>query len=196
MRGDSTSEQTSPVARTNQRRIWHLILVALATLLMVPVGPVLFPPQHSPAPVDAIFVLGPASQTRIGHAQDLIAAGYSETLVVSTTVGNGTYGADKLWICTHEQTYDVYCVQPYPSTTQGEIALFQRMAREHGWESVMVVTFAPHVLRTELYLDRCFSGEFTVVQDGTYLGPKRNALEYLYQLIAFAKAFTYTTGCA
>ncbi|MBF4457336.1 ElyC/SanA/YdcF family protein [Pseudoclavibacter sp. VKM Ac-2867] len=185
-----------PAGAWRERRIWHLVLLALATLLMIPVGPVLFPPQRAPTTVDAIFVLGPASQTRIGLGQDLIAAGFSNTLVVSTTPGMGTYGADKLWICTHEQAYDVHCVQPQPSTTQGEVALLQRMADEQGWDSVMVITFAPHVLRTELYLDRCFTGESTVVQDGTYLGPKRNALEYLYQLLAFGKAFTLSTGCA
>lgn len=175
---------------------WVLAVAATLALLLTPVGPIFSPVQGSPTHVDVIFVLGPPETSRLELAQELMAAGYSENLLISTPEFGWRYRAEGIGLCTVPQEFSVTCLQSEPFTTQGEIGALEQLSQEHGWDSALLITFKPHVTRTHLYLDRCFSGSADVIYDNTPISPREAVYQYGYQTGAFAKAFTRTTGCA
>lgn len=60
------------------------------------------------------------------------------------------------------QEPDVTCITPSPETTQGEAEAFSRLAQEHGWKSVTVVSQTSHVTRIRMLMGRCFPGTVRV----------------------------------
>ena len=173
-----------------------MLLVALMCLVLIPAGPILFPSQGTPTRSDAIMVLGPADNGRLDFARSLVADGYSDTIIVSADANGGRLSRENIRICNEPRSFRVICKQPSPFTTQGEVALLQSVFDEREWQSVIVVTGTMHVARAQLYLDRCFDGQATVISDGTTPPLGSLPYQYLYQTAGFLKAFTATPGCA
>jgi hypothetical protein len=57
----------------------------------------------------------------------------------------------------------VVCFSPADDTTKGEAAGFARIAKEHGWTSLIFVTDPPHVARSKWLISRCFPGKLGAI---------------------------------
>jgi hypothetical protein len=93
---------------------------------------------------DAIVVLG-GRPNRLPVGLRLWRAEVAPTLVIFNASGEGD----------DEHLY----VRPEPYTTRGEARATARLAREHGWRSIVVVTSSYHVPRARMLFRRAFDGE-------------------------------------
>ena len=181
--------QTSDSASRARRRLrWllaALVLVFLATSLRLFVFPSLPP---SPPRVDAIIELGgPGDRDRV--ALELARAHRASYVVQSTTEKDAR--SNKCLPPVPEVT--VLCFHADPYTTRGEAQSIQRLAAEHGWKSVILVTTPDQAWRARLRVTRCFDGDVYVTTAALPV------LEYLwqipYQWVATLKAVTIETDC-
>ena len=97
---------------------------------------------------DAIVVLG-GRANRLPVGLRLRAEGVAPVLLVFNASGAGN----------DEHLYE----RPDPYTTRGEAQAIARLADEHGWRSVVVVTSGYHVPRARLIVRRAFDGELQMV---------------------------------
>ena len=131
-------------------------LVLAATLF-------LWPPQHPPAHADAVVVLAGARGPRLERGLDLVRKGVAPVLAVSDGWGVGWVEANRL-CAGRPAPVRVVCFRPSPYSTRGEAEAVSRLARERGWQSVLVVTSRYHIVRAGILFARCFPG--TVSTDG------------------------------
>ena len=54
------------------------------------------------------------------------------------------------------------CFNPSPETTRGEAEAIGRLAKEHGWNRIVLVTSTYHMSRARLLVGRCYSGTVEV----------------------------------
>ncbi|WP_181028454.1 YdcF family protein [Pseudoclavibacter sp. RFBA6] len=156
-----------------------------------------FPSTDEPREVDAIIVLGPPREARIQAAQQLIADGYSDTLVIAVD----DYGIDSAINVDACSLSDgarsagtvTRCLIPEPFTTAGEALMVERLAAAEGWETVMVVTNVTHISRARMIFTDCLGGGVLAVADGTGVGDSTWAWQFLYQSGAFVKALVSPT---
>ena len=141
---------------------------------------------------DAILVLGgTAAGARYRYGLELARQGWAPTLVLSNPYGAEDRGSAALVtsMCqTPEPGLNVVCFVPEPKTTLGEGVQFRRLADENHWETVIVVTFVPHVSRARYIIAKCFDGELIMVASPTRLGPVGWAWMYVYQTAGYIKA--------
>jgi uncharacterized SAM-binding protein YcdF (DUF218 family) len=121
-----------------------------------------FPASSTPAHADAVVVFAGGDGERLDKALELVRDGVAPTLVVST-------GPDRL--CSNRYEFEVICFLPEPADTRGEAEAFGRIAREHGWQHIVMVTSDYHATRAHLLLDRCFPGTVDVTPAGSSKGP-------------------------
>lgn len=168
-----------------------LSLAVLAGLAAVAGYPVFVEPQvDKPRPADAILVVGgDAPQTRYREGLALARQGFAPHLLLSNPAGqvDEYCGSDG-------PGFSVECFAPDPGTTQGEARELGRLARERGWQTVIVVTYKPHVSRARYVMSQCFSGELVMVGVPTRLSVPYWAWMYVYQGAGFVKAFVQR-GC-
>ncbi|WP_100364116.1 YdcF family protein [Diaminobutyricimonas aerilata] len=173
-------------------------LVSVIALIVIAGLPLyVFPTSDEPRKVDVVYVIGPATPSRLELARHLIVdEGISDTLLISVPE-YGVRSAHRWSKCVKDPIkFDVLCEHSEPFTTQGEAQTLARLAREHGWESAAVITFTPHVTRTRLIMERCFPGdELDVIVDPAPLRPEDWVWHYVYQTGAFIKALTVATDC-
>ncbi len=112
-----------------------------------------FPSTGMPARADAIVVLG-GHGDRLDLGLQLAREDRAPYLVLSMGLPWLPAG-----ICTqHVGEAKVICFQPDPDTTQGEAQGASRLAQEHGWHSMVLVTTRDQVWRAHLRFERCYSG--------------------------------------
>lgn len=149
-------------------------------------------PDLPPIPprVDAVVKLGGFGEPgRERLALDLVRAHRAPVLAVSTTIDEERTGrclppvADVTILCFH----------PVPNTTRGEARYIGRMARQHHWRSVILITTRDHAWRATLRVGRCFHGEIYV--DTPTLPATRWPVAIPYQWGATLKAFTTERTC-
>lgn len=161
------------------------------------------------AHADAIFVLGGYGDERPAFGASLYQQGWAPNLVISNPGGDGTpplhpasrwfktwcesptYGSDVLGF---QPVSTKFCPDPSPATTEGEAAAFAKLAAEHGWRSVIVVTFRPHISRARMIFHRCFNGRVIMAESPADIPPLRWAYEYVYQTAGFVKSL-FTRTC-
>jgi uncharacterized SAM-binding protein YcdF (DUF218 family) len=87
----------------------------------------------------------------------------------------------------------VVCFHSEPFTTRGEARAVARMAGQHGWHSVILVTTPDQASRAILRVSRCYDGKIFVATARLpwYLWPT----QIVYQWGATAKAYTFETSC-
>lgn len=190
-------QRESPRSTDGRSRRFDLALLAgaLVMLLLAPITPIFVPIKANFTRVDVILVLGPAEESRLNLAKDLLSEGFADSLVISASEGSWRLGQDNIGLC-HQQAYvDVTCLRPSPFTTQGEIAALEQLSVERGWDSALIITSTPHVNRTRLYVSRCYSGEARVISDNATLSPNELVYHYVYQSAAFVKALFVTPDC-
>lgn len=147
-----------------------------------------WPSTGMPAHVDAIVVLG-GQGDRLDFGERLANEDRSRFLVLSEGLP---------WIppglCGHRfPVLRVICFQPEPDTTVGEAEYTARLAKQHGWRSLVLVTTPDQIWRAELRFRRCFSGRVYGVTTPLPAGQWPYAVAY--QWIATAKAELVDTSC-
>lgn len=165
-------------------------------MALSPLQPIYFPAADQLQTADAVMVMGPPEQSRLDLAEQLIESGYAKEMVISAGNSPGPYSIRSTQFCMEPQLFSVHCEQSAPFTTEGEVALMGRLAEERSWDTVIFITFTPHVTRARLYADRCFSGTAIVLTDGVEQPLRRLAVQYFYQTGGFVKALIANDDCA
>jgi hypothetical protein len=167
-----------------------LLLLGWLTFGWLVIGnPKVDPPTHA----DAIVILGsPEENGRIEVAEGMLGAHVANQLVISLNSPNQWRAYH---LCMHPPTgATVTCFQPHPSTTRGEAEEVRRLAQQHGWTSIVVVTSTFHVSRARLTFTRCFTGKVYMAAARRDIGPITWAHQYVYQTLAYVKA-VLQSGC-
>jgi uncharacterized SAM-binding protein YcdF (DUF218 family) len=113
-----------------------------------------FPARGLPARVDAIVVLG-GSGDRLDLGLQLAREDRAPYLVLSLGLPWVPPG-----ICQqHVGPAQVICFHPDPDTTQGEAEGASQIAKQHGWQSIALVTTRDQVWRAHLRFERCYPGQ-------------------------------------
>lgn len=155
-----------------------------------------FPATHTPNEVDAILVLGPASDSRRAIAEELMTKQEISSNLVLSVPEFGNRSAEKWVACnTPSETTTTTCFHADPFTTLGEARGFSELAQQNGWTSVVVITATTHVTRARLLMERCYDGEISMVSDDSGLTLGKLAWQYLYQSAGFVKSAFVTTDC-
>jgi uncharacterized SAM-binding protein YcdF (DUF218 family) len=138
-------------------------LVGVAALALVGAGCaltaryVVWPSSDEPRRADGLIVLAGGGGERLPEAMRLMEEGAADVLVVSHGRRAGWVEANRL--CDGEAPYEVVCFTPTPDRTQGEARAVGRLARERGWDSLLVVTSRYHIKRATMLVRRCFDGD-------------------------------------
>ncbi|MFE7416423.1 YdcF family protein [Rhodococcus sp. NPDC057529] len=141
-------------------------------------------------PVDAIIVLGGERDGREEYGIDLARQSISTNVVLSNPYGPRERGMAE-FCATRDPAFTVTCVRPQPSTTRGEALFTRDLAAQHGWTSVMVISWRYHLPRARYIFSQCFDGEIVmrpVPRDYDFSVAHWECI-YLYQTFGFVKAF-------
>jgi hypothetical protein len=142
---------------------------------------------------DAVFVVGGYGEERYRFGIDLAHQGWAPVAVVSSW--NPTRDPVLTKACeSPEPGITKICIAADPSTTLGEGRELRRLAAEHGWHTVIVVTGRPHISRARYILEGCFDGDLIMVESPPRLPASRWPLEYLYQSLGYLRAAVHS-GC-
>lgn len=147
-----------------------------------------FPATGMPARVDAIVVLG-GNGDRLDGGVQLAHEDKASYLVLSRGLP---------WIppglCSgHVGPAKVICLRPNPDTTQGEAEGVSRIAKQHGWTSLVLVTTQDQVWRAHLRFQRCFEGKIYAVAVPVQWYDWPDAI--IHQWAGTAKAEINQRGC-
>ena len=144
---------------------WAFRLLVVTVLLVAFVGATVylfvFPHMDPITRSDAVVVLSGGRTDRLPKGLALVKAGAAPTLVISDGRAQGYPQANAL--CRGGQPFKVVCFMPNPYSTRGEAEGVARLARTHGWHSLIVVTSRYHVFRSRVLFKRCFHGKLEVV---------------------------------
>ena len=112
------------------------------------------------AEADAVMVLA-GNKRRLPVALALVERGVAPVLVISDGLDPRWTSANRL--CRFGDPVRVVCPRPEPYSTRGEARLAARLAREHGWDSLLVVTSRFHLFRARRLFERCFQGRLSFI---------------------------------
>ncbi|NVM94846.1 YdcF family protein [Arthrobacter wenxiniae] len=123
----------------------------------------LFYNVHTPAPkqADAVVMLGGASKERLLDAMMLRNELNAPYLVISHTDTPGNASADD-YCNTHSNKAiypDVVCFTPATMDTRGEASALGKLAAEHQWKNMAVVTSKYHIQRAGLLMHQCVNAD-------------------------------------
>jgi hypothetical protein len=169
--------------------IWVLLIAAVVAGLPVYVWPQTDPLRRA----DAILVLGGYGYDRYRLGFELGSDGWAPTVVVSNPNSSEDPWLTK-YCATPHPDFDLHCFMPDPPTTKGEGRELRRLATEHDWHNVIVVTFRPQISRARFILERCFDGALVMVASPADLPAPRWAFEYVYQTAGYVRA-ALQPGC-
>lgn len=141
---------------------------------------------------DAIIVLGGDNDGRLQYGLSLAEQGYADTVILSNAYNDKPADLpDFERACaSRTATVTVICFRPSPYTTRGEAMYLARLAKQHNWTHVIVVSWNYHMVRARYIFGQCFSGTVTMRPvPRTYdFTVARWAMEYAYQYTALVKA--------
>jgi uncharacterized SAM-binding protein YcdF (DUF218 family) len=163
-------------------------MVSSAAIIWIVASYPLFlaPPLGEPSPADAIVVLGGASRERLPEGERLLAEGFAPLLVLSKTGLPGNAAADRL--CENPGDLPIVCFSPDPLTTRGEARAIARLARDEGWDDVLVVTSNYHALRSLTHVRQCSSAEVGMVGTEPDVGVLRWLAHAIEETVGLAAA--------
>ncbi|MDN4475400.1 hypothetical protein QQX09_05960 [Demequina sp. SYSU T00192] len=164
-----------------------LVVGAVAFVAGLPLY--VFPAHDEPRAVDAVYVIGPPTEARMELAEEMVADGLTDTIIVSL---DDDPDIRRRWdeataVCEEPQDFTVYCSMPDPFTTRGEARWMRDLIEENGWDAVGVVTMAPHLTRTRVIMERCWDGDLAYLDSHETMSPFVWAYQYLYQTAALIK---------
>jgi len=127
---------------------------------------------------DAVIVLA-GQEERLPVALEIFERGVAPTLVISDGLDPRWTAANRL--CRFGDPRRIVCVRPDPYSTRGEARFVARLARERGWNSLVIVSSRFHLFRSRRLFERCFDGKLSVV-----------AVDYSALRVPIAIAFEWT----
>ena len=130
-----------------------LVALAVASVLLF----ILYDDDEVTA-ADAVVVLA-GSRFRLPVGLDLVERGVAPVLVISDGLDSRSPASRR--IC--RERAQVLCPKPNPYSTRGEARLVARLARERGWDSVVVVSSRFHLYRARMLFERCYGGRLAMV---------------------------------
>jgi DUF218 domain len=165
------------------------VVVAVLIVAIVVASVMLFiePATNTPAHSDAVIVLAGANNAgRIDKGIELVRAGFAPRLFVSAPGDND---------CPRSlPSVPITCFSPNPSTTQGEARFAARVAQQHHWHRIIVVSGTQQVTRARIRFDRCYRGSILMVPaDPGGLGSW--VASVIYEWGALPKALIFQRGC-
>ncbi|MBB3602417.1 uncharacterized SAM-binding protein YcdF (DUF218 family) [Mycolicibacterium sp. BK556] len=149
------------------------------------------------AKADAIIVLGGDNDGRLEYGLSLAEQGYANTVILSNSYNDKPADLpDYERACASgTATVSVICFTPSPFTTRGEAMFLARLAKQHNWNHVILVSWNFHMVRASYIFGQCWGGSVTrrpVPREYDYT-PWGWAVQYAYQYAALVKAFVL--GC-
>jgi uncharacterized SAM-binding protein YcdF (DUF218 family) len=104
------------------------------------------------------------NKRRLPPALALIRKGVAPVLALST-VQRTRHWPQAARLCAAHRSAGarVVCFTAVPFSTRGEARTVSRLAHEHGWLSVVVVTSTFHVTRARMLFRRCYHGPLTML---------------------------------
>ncbi|WP_334685818.1 YdcF family protein [Arthrobacter sp. CAN_A2] len=149
-------------------RMAGVLLVAGLAAWLVLAWTLFYDPPLGPAGrADAVVVLAGAAAERLPLGQDLVDDGVADELVLSSTGLPGNTATDA--VCAEENPR-ITCFVPDPLTTRGEARAVAALARDNGWDDIVVVTSAYHVTRASVNLAQCSTADITMAGSRPDLG--------------------------
>ncbi len=150
--------------------------------------PVYVRPQTNPLrDADAILILGGPGWERYPFGIELGAKGWAPTVVISNPDGDKDPWLTKT-CAAPPSGLTLHCFAPEPATTLGEGRELRRLAAIHGWRTVIVVTFRPHISRARYILEQCFDGDLVMVASPAHLSLSTWVFQYVYQTAGYVRA--------
>lgn len=157
------------------------------------VASALFVWPHDDGPIagqaDAVVSLA-GSASRLPVAERLLADGVAPVLAVSLDGSPNNQDSEEL--C-RDPRPRLVCFRADPISTRGEARTLERLARERGWEDVVVVTSDFHVFRARLILERCF-GDRLRIEDAPS-SPLWRPWHMATESVKLVYALTLRRGC-
>ncbi|GAA4118547.1 hypothetical protein GCM10022249_23430 [Enteractinococcus coprophilus] len=154
------------------------------------------------SPRDVVVSLAP-QESRLPMAQQLIAEGIADTLVISyfahdpmNHIAAPTDGMVPLSnYCEPSEEPDILCFTPEEDSTLGEALAISDLVKDNSWDSLTVVTDPFHAFRTRYIYDQCLDGdvEINIVFSERDLNISEWAWHVVYENAAFLKAAWETT---
>lgn len=189
------SDRPRDVPPPRRRRRRKVLIVTLAAGLVAFCGLTarlfVFPASGMPARVDAIVMLnGSATGDRFRTAFNL---GYAHRAPVLLISSGNSFGPPDGSCGPQIPHLKVICFNPNPPTTQGEVEYVGRLARQHHWHSIALVTITPQDSRARLRMERCFSGHVYVMT--APIPWEMWPYQLAYEWAATVKALTVNTAC-
>ena len=152
----------------------------------------LHPDDSSGARSDAVVVLSGGDGERLSRALELIDAGLSSRLVLSTGAQRWSHQDELLELCEAGlPDVEITCLVATPDDTAGEAATIARLAERREWEDLTLVTSSYHLHRAALWFDRCFIGTVHPVAADAQNSVGRVGHEWL----GVIEAMTLRRGC-
>jgi uncharacterized SAM-binding protein YcdF (DUF218 family) len=177
------------------RRLQFVALGLVTAWLLACLVLFVWPPWESAAPshADAVVVLS-GDRKRLAPALELVRRGVAPVLAISSVARSHNW-ARALELCDAERyaSARVICFDAVPYSTQGEARAVARLAREHRWRSVVVVTSQFHVTRARMLFRRCYHGPLSVVGTGSTWW--RLPEEWAYETGKLLVQLTVQRGC-
>ncbi|GIG53798.1 ElyC/SanA/YdcF family protein [Demequina activiva] len=174
--------------------------VAAVAIALAGIPVYVLPATDEPGLVDVIFVIGPPTDARMDVALGMAEQGHSDALMVSLDPAESDEYPQAARVCAGDwgdalpADATVLCMKPDPFTTRGEARDLDAAMAAQGWESAAVVTLTPHVSRARMIMERCDTGEVSMIDSGEALAPWYWVYHYAYQSAGYAKAFVLQ-GC-
>jgi hypothetical protein len=172
----------SPASRWRVAAAAAVVLFSIVTAILF-----VFPAKGSATHADAVVVLDDTVGLRRAKAIKAVTAGVASNLVIS-------HHADRPQDCpANIANVTVVCFSPTDDTTKGEAAGFARIAKEHGWTSLIFVTDPPHVARSKWLISRCFPGKLGAIT--TRVSTVDWPIRVVYEWAALSKAVLTQRSC-
>ncbi len=169
----------------NRRRVAAALAVALFSILTAVLF--VFPAKGSATHADAVVVLDDLVGVRRAKAIQAVTAGVAPNLVIS-------HHAERPQDCpANIPSVTVVCFSPAEDSTKGEASGFARIAKEHGWTSLIFVTDPPHVARSKWLISRCFPGKIGAIT--TKVSNIVWPIRVVYEWAALSKAVLTQRSC-
>jgi uncharacterized SAM-binding protein YcdF (DUF218 family) len=172
-----------------------LVLVLLLALGLYTIGAVLFLLREDDAldgRADAVVVLA-GDESRLPVALSLVESGAAPVLLVSVDESGEDEARERFCAEGKVEGVEILCRQASPYSTRGEARLVGRLARQRGWDRVVVVTSRYHLFRAERLLRRCTDAE--LVMRGSSEPVLKNLQAIPFEWAKLALSETARRGC-
>ena len=165
--------------------IARILLLLVAAFVATGAYLVVVPHDDRPVKADAVIVLSGTRQ-RLPVGEKLVRQGYARVLVVSRS-------ADPKPAERRACRGKALCFRADPYSTRGEARAIARLAAQHHWRIVDVVTSKFHIYRARIVIRRCYHGGLHMI--GAPQSRLHLPLDAVKETLKLAYQETVARGC-